>query len=61
MNEKVEIITKLLKALLPVAAALGYTVTPDQIEAISYVIGGLLTLIYSLEAFGKFKRQGGNQ
>jgi hypothetical protein len=56
MNEKVEIITKLLKALLPVAAAFGYTVTPDQLEAISYVIGGLLTIVYSLEAFSKYKK-----
>lgn len=56
MNEKVEIITKLLKALLPVAAAFGYTVTPDQLEAISYIIGGILTIVYSLEAFGKYKK-----
>lgn len=58
MSERIEIITKLIKALAPIAAGLGYSITPEQIEAISYILGGMLTLAYSLEAFLKYKKTG---
>jgi hypothetical protein len=49
----IEIITKAMKALTPLAALLGYNLSPEHIEAIAYIIGGLLTLAYSTEAWVK--------
>jgi hypothetical protein len=56
MNERVEVITKCLKALIPIAASFGWVIPPEYVEALAMFLGSVLTLAYGAEAYIKFRR-----